>query len=120
MENDGNLADKNQFDVASFMLFLPHVDENSVRQSEMELLQEFFFLVDSSHSEDTVNTHELTTSRGSDGSEGDISHLLEKDRVVVSRKRHIQLRTEISEHLWSMKGSDSASISMSLLPALGY
>ena len=80
------------------------VVENGVRQSYMELLQEFF-LVDSSHTYGTVDTNEAST--GGELKVGSvISHFLERDRMVCSRERHIQLRTELSEHLWSMKGSD--------------
>ena len=74
------------------------VDDNGVRQSEIELLQEFF-LVESSQSGDTVNTNDSNMTGGSDASGGGISHLLERDRMVCSRERHIQLRTELSEHL---------------------
>ena len=80
------------------------VDENGVRQSEMELLQEFF-LVDPSHTEGTVDTNEARTGEGPEVGSG-ISNLLERDRMICSRECHIQLRTELSKHLWSMKGSD--------------
>ena len=80
------------------------VDENGIRQNEMELLQEFF-LVDPSHTEGTVDTSEASTGGELKVGSG-ISHLLERDRMVCSRERHIQLRAELSEHLWSMKESD--------------
>lgn len=75
-------------------------DENGVSQTSTELLQEFF------HYETSETTEAVEAGEEEGDAHGCLSYLLERDRMVCNRERHIELTEALSHHLWKMKGRD--------------
>lgn len=77
--------------------------EDGIAQSDRELLKELFEFV----GDEREVSGEKAGSQGGNGHDG-ISCLLERDRLVFTKERHIELIEALLHHLWDMKGGEVA------------